>query len=137
LNPELGMIREALNVGPEDQSLWYYHHSLMLNLTEYIGRSTITPNFSVEERVTYLTREIELIKELLEDYDDIKWVYEALLEYTVGLAALERREATPDERRDLADWLEKLRSLDPMRNGRWNDVEVAHGLERHSSIASA
>jgi len=109
----------------------------MLNLTEYVGRPTITPNLSPEERVTYLTREIELIKELLEDYDDIKWIYEALLEYTVALAALEEREAEPDERRDLQHWLGKLRALDPMRSGRWNDVEAAYGLRRRPSTASA
>jgi geranylgeranyl transferase type-2 subunit alpha len=130
------MVREALNVGPEDQSLWYYHQFLMLNLTDFVGRYTITPKLSQKERVTYVTREIDDIKELLEDYDDIKWIYEALLEYTLAFIALEERAAEPEERRDMQAWLEKLKALDPKRNGRWTDLEAEQGLDRQFSASS-
>jgi geranylgeranyl transferase type-2 subunit alpha len=125
---ELNLIREALNVGPEDQSLWYYHQFLVLNLVDYTGRPTMVPNFAVEDRVTYVTREIEDIKDLLEDYDDIKWIYEALMEYTISVSQLEEREPQSEEKEDLKGWLAKLRELDPMRNGRWNDTEREYGL---------
>jgi len=94
-----------------------------MNLTDWIGRSTITPNFSLEERVTYVSREIENIQELLEDYDDIKWIYEALVEYSLALIRLEERDIEPDEKHDLKSWLDKLKKLDPQRNGRWVDLE--------------
>ena len=127
-NAELGLIREALNVGPEDQSLWYYHRYLMLNLVSPVGRPTITPAFTVEDRVTYVTRELVDIKDLLEDYNDVKLIYEALLEYTIYLCELEAREPDAGEKAQLIEWVQKLRKLDPMRNGRWADVERDHQL---------
>ncbi|KAL6864550.1 hypothetical protein J3F83DRAFT_141590 [Trichoderma novae-zelandiae] len=118
LTQELGLVRDALNVGPEDQSLWYYHQFLISQIVGDGNRPSITPNLTVEERVAYLKHEIEEIKDLLEDYDDIKWIYEALSEYTV---ALERLQQTKSSDGDLQAWLSKLRTLDPMRTGRWND----------------
>ncbi|KAJ9152300.1 Protein prenylyltransferase [Coniochaeta hoffmannii] len=121
---ELGRVKEALNVGPEDQSLWFYHQYLMSSITDYVGRATIVPNLDLEERVTYVTTEIEEIEELLEDFKDVKWIYEALLEYTLSLQQLEERELDAAEKERLGLWLGKLRELDPLRNGRWDDVEV-------------
>lgn len=120
---ELVLIRDALNVGPEDQSLWYYHQFLMLNLTEHADRPTIAGQLTVEERVAYLKQEIADIKELSEDYDDCKLIYENLMEYTVALSALEGRQPSSDEKAQLESWLSTLRKLDPMRHGRWEDVE--------------
>jgi len=117
-------VKEALNVGPEDQSLWFYHQYLMSSITDYVGRATIVPNLDLEERVTYVTTEIEEIEELLEDFKDVKWIYEALLEYTLSLQQLEERELDAAEKERLGLWLGKLRELDPLRNGRWDDVEV-------------
>ena len=125
---ELSIIQEALNVGPEDQSLWYYHQFLMLNLTDFAGRPTITPGFTDEDRISYVMREIEIIRELLDDYEDVKWIYEALVEHTLSLCQLMKRPPESDERIDLKDWLDKLREMDPMRSGRWNDMERDCGL---------
>ncbi|KAK0634748.1 hypothetical protein B0T17DRAFT_586469 [Bombardia bombarda] len=134
LDKELGLIRDALNVGPEDQSLWYYHHFLMLNLVSFVGHPTITPAFTQEDRVTYVLREIEGVKELLEDYDD-KLIYEALLDYTLYLCQLEERQPEAGERADLVVWLRKLMVIDPMRSGRWTDMEKNYGLmERRLSM---
>jgi geranylgeranyl transferase type-2 subunit alpha len=81
----------------------------------------IVTDFSAEDRIAYLTREIEEIKELAEDYDDVKWIYEALMEYTIALGELTQLD--DGEKKDLRTWLGKLRVLDPMRRGRWDDVE--------------
>ena len=123
---ELGIIREALNVGPEDQSLWFYHQLLMFDLTEYIGRPTIVPHLSLEERMTYIARELDDIRDLLSDYDDVKWIYEALFEYTLAVAKMEERPLAENERTDVEEWLAQLRKLDPKRNGRWDDLEMEH-----------
>ncbi|KAK4222056.1 hypothetical protein QBC38DRAFT_490767 [Podospora fimiseda] len=129
LDKELNMIREALNVGPGDQSLWYYHQFLVLNLVTTAGKPTITPAFTLEERISYLTREIEEIKVLLEDYDeDVQLIYEALVDYTLYFSRLEERKPTEEEREDLVSWVAKLKELDPMRNGRWVDLERDQGL---------
>lgn len=132
---ELGIIREALNVGPEDQSLWFYHQFLMTNLIDYIGRPTITPHFSHEERMTYAIRELDDIKDLLLDYDDIKWIYEALLEYTIAVTKMEERPLAENEIIEARAWLAKLRELDPMRGGRWDDVEAEYILQRRRPFA--
>ncbi|KAI1631982.1 hypothetical protein F4809DRAFT_126734 [Biscogniauxia mediterranea] len=128
LEAELDQIREALNVGPEDQSLWYYHRYLILQLVYRSKESTIVPGLTIEERIPYIEREIEDIKDLLEDYDDIKWIYEALLEYTLALGQLRQASQSTiggGKQQDdgLQTWLSKLRKLDPMQAGRWNDVE--------------
>ena len=124
---ELGLVREALNVGPEDQSLWFYHQFLMLSLTDYIGHPTITPGLAREERMTYMAREMDGMRDLLEDYDDVKWIYEALLEYTLAVAKMDgERPLENAERADTKAWLDKLRQLDPKRSGRWDDIEAEH-----------
>ncbi|RYP22840.1 hypothetical protein DL765_001436 [Monosporascus sp. GIB2] len=123
LDKELTLVKEGLNVGPEDQSLWYYHQFLMSQIANCDDRNTIAPALALDERITYLRREIDDIKDLLEDYVGIKWIYEALLEYSVALARLEERAGRNGEREDLQVWLEKVRALDPMRKARWSDVE--------------
>ncbi|KAI1123070.1 hypothetical protein F5Y10DRAFT_61480 [Nemania abortiva] len=123
LETELNLVQEALNVGPEDQSLWYYHRYLMSQVTGPQGRPTITPNLTAEQKISYLEQEVEFIKDLLQDFPGIKWPYEALLEYTLAL-----RKSRPSAEADREDdnpnfWLTKLRNLDAMQTGRWNDVE--------------
>ncbi|KAF9878493.1 geranylgeranyl transferase type-2 subunit alpha [Colletotrichum karsti] len=128
LDDELNLVREALNVGPEDQSLWYYHQFLVLNLTESENGPKIAPNLSQKERAEYVKREIDDIKELAEDYDDVVGIYKALLDYTRALPQIEERSLTDDETADLKAWMAKVRQLDPMRSGRWSDLERECGL---------
>ncbi|KAK4216216.1 hypothetical protein QBC37DRAFT_417603 [Rhypophila decipiens] len=128
LNEEFGQIFEAINVGPEDQSLWYYHHFLMLNLVSPVGHPTIAPALTRETRITYVIREIEQIKELLEDYDDVQLIYEALIDYTLFLCQFLERKPDGSERAELVSWLDKVKKLDPMRSGRWADLERDCGL---------
>ncbi|KAI1434029.1 hypothetical protein GGR50DRAFT_449347 [Xylaria sp. CBS 124048] len=130
LDTELGMVQEALNVGPEDQSLWYYHRYLMSQIVASEGgKATITPNLTHEQKISYLEQEIEFIKDLLEDFETIKWPYEALLEYTLTLLKLRRPGSLGDgddgqeEDSHPKYWLAKLRKLDAMQTGRWDDVE--------------
>ncbi len=123
LDKELAYIKEALNVGPEDQSLWYYHQFLMSQIVNCQSQTTIVPALTREERAGYLKREIDDIKDLLDDYADIKWIYEALLECSLALQRLEKDEGNDSGKEDVTPWLEKVRTLDPMRRGRWGDVE--------------
>ncbi|KAI1496519.1 hypothetical protein F5X99DRAFT_66507 [Biscogniauxia marginata] len=126
LEEELNQVREALNVGPEDQSLWYYHRYLILQLVDRTGKSTIAPGLTIKARVSYVEREIDDIKDFLEDYEDIKWIYEALLEYTLALRQLNHTGLSNGEcnqQDNIQNWLAKLRKLDPMQAGRWDDVE--------------
>ncbi|RSM08343.1 hypothetical protein CEP52_004739 [Fusarium oligoseptatum] len=128
LDKELDLVREALNVGPEDQSLWYYHQFLVLNLADPAGSRQIAPSLTVDQRKSYIDREVTDIKDLLEDYKDIKWIYEALIEYAVALNQLTGQAPESEYKKDVASWLAKLKELDPMRNGRWADLEKQLGL---------
>lgn len=121
-------MKQGLNVGPEDQSLWFYHQYLMSNVTDYVGQPTIIPKLEFKDRVTYVTTELEDLEEILEDFSDVKWIYEALLEYTLSLQRLEERQPDAAEKERLGVWLRKLRELDPLRNGRWDDVEAEYKL---------
>ncbi|KAK4139412.1 uncharacterized protein C8A04DRAFT_33093 [Dichotomopilus funicola] len=134
-NQELELIHNALNVGPEDQSLWYYHQFLVLNLVSpnqpnptTPSQALIVPDLPLADRIGYLTSEINLIDELLEDYDDVKSIYEALFEYRLYQTQLEGRQPDEREKEELARWLGKLKQLDPMRSGRWADLEKEVGL---------
>ncbi|KND94315.1 Geranylgeranyl transferase type-2 subunit alpha, partial [Tolypocladium ophioglossoides CBS 100239] len=129
LDVELALVRNALNVGPEDQSIWYYHQYLLLNLAEARGHRAIAPRLAMYDRKLYITDEIANIRELLQDYTDIKWIYEALIEYTLILCQLDSRPLNGLQREDVAHWLGKLRDLDPKRSGRWGDLETELGLE--------
>ena len=125
---ELELIHGAVNVGPEDQSLWYYHQFLLQNLVSRDERESVVPNLGTAERVSYIRAEIEEIKDLLEDYDDIKWIYEELMGCTLAAAEVEEREMNEEEKGEMREWLGKLKGLDPMRKGRWDDEEKRYGL---------
>ncbi|KAI1471846.1 protein prenylyltransferase [Daldinia caldariorum] len=125
LEEELDLVREALNVGPEDQSLWYYHQYLVSQIVNRARNPTIAPALTTAERTAYVKKEIDNINDLLEDYEDVKWIYESLLEYTIALKSFGEQVEDP------AKWLAKVRALDPMRAGRWDDVEKQLGATQH------
>ncbi|PHH89393.1 hypothetical protein CDD83_6151 [Cordyceps sp. RAO-2017] len=130
LAAELNYVREALNLGPEDQSLWYYHRLLVAQIANPPNQHVIAPRLSDQERATYLRREIEEIRDLLEDYAEVQWIYEALLECILALERLEGGTGRiQDESLGLQALLAKLRAMDPMRAGRWDAIEGHAALQ--------
>jgi len=117
---ELAFIQQGVFTDPYDQSLWYYHHFLFSELGETNGNAFMTLTNS--DRGTYLENEIEAIKDLLEDTDDCKWVYHALVTYAAQYLQVNagNKLVTMAE---IKSWLGELRKLDPMRNKRWDDWE--------------
>jgi len=95
----------------------------MTTLVDYVGHATITPNFTEEERIEYVTRQLVNLKDMMDGAEDCKWIYIALLEYTLALCRMEGREPRDDEKEDCASWLVEVRKLDPLRSGRWDDLE--------------
>ena len=122
LESELNLMQEAL-IDPYNQSPWFYHQFLMSTLSPHVPcDGAIVLDLTDTDRIQYYEREIDQIKEILEDFDDCKWIYEALLRYTVTLSQLEgglEKSSTAE----MQDWLAKLRHLDPFRSGRWNDLQ--------------
>ncbi|KAG5940457.1 hypothetical protein E4U59_002442 [Claviceps monticola] len=123
LEQELATVHEALNVGPEDQSLWYYHRYLIHAILGAHGQGLIVRDFSTRNRQKYLEEEVAFIKDLLEDYVDVKWIYEALVEYTLTASTLTNDWHRQTSQSLMSVWLKKLRELDTNRTGRWDELE--------------
>lgn len=87
----------------------------------------MAPNLTEDDRLEYVKKEIEFIEEMLEDLDDCKWVYQALINCSL-LQSKIRRKLEDREKKRVRDWLDKLKVLDPLRTGRWVDLEHSLNL---------
>jgi len=123
LDNEFDMMRNALWTDSSDQSLWFYYQFLMTTLVDHVGHKTIVPNFTHTDRAEYVERQLVDLQDMLDGAEDCKWIYNALLEYTLALCEMQERQPSYDEKEDLKTWLAELRNLDQARSGRWNDVE--------------
>lgn len=128
LDSELRLISEAINTDPFDQSIWFYHQYLMSTLSPGCPpQDRIVLDLDNGERQRYYEHEMEYIREILEDEGDCKWIYEALL--FLATAYLEVDGGTSAfTTKDMRAWLDELKRLDPLRRGRWED------LERHLNL---
>ena len=76
---------------PYQQSAWFYYQFLITTLAGYAGHATITPNLTPEDRVEYVTRQLVILKDMLDGAEDCKWIYNALIDYTMALCRMEER----------------------------------------------
>jgi geranylgeranyl transferase type-2 subunit alpha len=128
LGTELSLICEAINTDPFDQSIWFYHQYLLSTMSPSCpSHQLIVRDLSNGERQKYYEHEMEYIREILEDETDCRWIYEGLLglaeaylEVDAGTGALTTA--------DMRAWLDELKRLDPLRRGRWEDLEKKLGL---------
>jgi geranylgeranyl transferase type-2 subunit alpha len=119
LNQELDMMQDAL-IDPFNQSAWFYHQYLMSTLAiDCAPDIAIVNDLSDPERERYFEQEIERIKEILDEYDDCKWIYQALVQCHVDAG---RTGAISGK--EVKIWLDELKRLDPMRLNRWNDLQA-------------
>ncbi|KAK5958659.1 Rab geranylgeranyltransferase [Knufia fluminis] len=121
LDEEIKLIQKAL-FDPYDQSLWFYHQSLMSTFDPETAAASMAPELSNDDRLGYVKAEQEFIEDLLEDAEDSKWVYQALMECALIEARLTGG-LSADVRTKIRGWLVKLKELDPLRSGRWADTE--------------
>lgn len=122
LDDEFELIQTALT-DPFNQSAWDYHAFLMGTTSlESSAAGLIVRDFTNHDRVIYYEREMDRIKEMLEVDDDCKLIYQALLQYAASYLDIEggNKYVTTQEMRH---WLAKLRELDTLRRGRWDDLE--------------
>ncbi|KAF2154239.1 geranylgeranyl transferase type 2 subunit alpha [Myriangium duriaei CBS 260.36] len=120
---ELALAAELLwaATDPKDQSLWFYHQDLMATLDPAAeAKFRLIKSPSDEERRGYIDGQMEGIKEILEDNEDCKWIYQALL----GLSELYEKVGGQPDKADMQDWLDRLEKLDPLRKGRWADLST-------------
>ena len=123
LDAELDLVTRALYTDPYDQSLWFYHQYLMSTLDASNSQATsILDPCTHEDRRVYLERELDSIRDMLDGAEDCKYIYQALLEHSkqyVDVGGDPRKVSM----QDLKQWLLTLRKIDPLREGRWHDLE--------------
>jgi geranylgeranyl transferase type-2 subunit alpha len=120
---EFELITQALYTDPYDQSLWFYHQYLMSAMDEKNPqRPDILLDVSNADRMHYLDQELENVKEMLDGAEDCKYIYQALLDYSMRYLEIEggNNKFTTQE---MKQWLEELRKIDPLREGRWSDLQ--------------
>ncbi|KAF2460613.1 hypothetical protein BDY21DRAFT_335887 [Lineolata rhizophorae] len=122
---ELALIHKALYTDPYDQSLWYYHNYLLQHFDPAQQQSATTTIYSPsnEESIHWLRHELDLLRELCDDEDGCRWIYQALVECSTIYTEVDR-DTQHTLTRDLQLWLQKLQDLDPLRFKRWKDAEA-------------
>lgn len=123
LDTELDLVERALYTGDNDQSLWFYHQNLMCTFDPRHGAESMTPNLSREERMQYVHAEFEKVQEMLDGAEDCKWIYLALIQ--LSLLHQELAGTWPVEVKQVTDWIGQLQTLDPLRSGRWKDLNTS------------
>lgn len=122
LDDEFALVLDAM-VDPNNQSVWFYHQYLMSTLAPSLSReAAVVLDLNNGDRVRIYEREMENIREMLEDFEDCKWIYQSLLQYAKEYLDVEagNKALTTMEMRG---WLAKLKELDPLRMERWDDLE--------------
>jgi len=122
---EFELITEAIytDAYPYAQSVWFYHQFLMTTLIDPVGHLVITPHFTQKDRIDYVSEQLGSLKEMLDGAEDCKWIYNALLEYTLAVCQMKELEPHSEEKKNCKLWLSELRKLDSLRSGRWDDLE--------------
>lgn len=126
LDNEIALIHDAL-FDPYDQSLWFYHQNLLCTFDPDRASQTFAPLLSDSVRLDYLSKEVGFIKELLDDFSDCKWIYQALIDCKLLASKIQGFMSEPDQG-EVKAWLIELKSLDQLRGGRWVDLEKKLGV---------
>ena len=81
---------------------------------------------SNEQRLEYVSNELENLSEMLDGAEDCKWIYQFLLQLCAIYKELSKD--WPPERAKMSAWIAELHKLDPLRGGRWVDLRTSLGL---------
>ena len=120
---ELERIQEAIWTDSSNQSAWFYHQNLMCTLDPGYEKKVMAPNLTNDERLQYISNEMDSISELLVDAEgspDCKWMYQSLIEMSRLYMNLSNR--WPSQADHVDEWIIELQKLDPARRGRWQDL---------------
>jgi len=115
---EFELVRNAMYTDPEDQSVWVYHRWL-------VGSG---------EDAELLKREIQAIRELLEEEAGSKWCMESLVHYQTLLIRGHYTALGDEEcdrlRANSLELLRQLEVLDPLRRQRYRDLALTVPLNQ-------
>jgi geranylgeranyl transferase type-2 subunit alpha len=94
----------------------------MATFDPVLAPRSFAPDCPNSERLQYIYREKETILDMLDGFEDCKWIYHALIHCTLIAAKIEGS-VSREGRAEVLGWLAELRKLDPLREGRWADFE--------------
>jgi len=86
----------------------------------YASKS-MAPNLTLEERKEYLLLEIEKVADMLDGADTCKWIYQSLIHLRMLYKELSKDSPTQPD--GTVRELKALLELDPLRAGRWIDLQ--------------
>ena len=87
---------------------------------KYASRSML-PSLPSTARLKYIKNELDKLLDMLDGDEDCKWIYKAIIQLSITHRTLEDK--WPVAQYEINSWISKLRILDPLREGRWNDLE--------------
>ena len=88
-----------------------------------LAPQTIAPKLTNDERMSYVSTEIDTIIDAREGAEDCKYISQTLIELVTLYNKLSNGEVPPQAQNGtLRKWFEDLRGLDPKRGGRWDDL---------------
>lgn len=147
LEDELALVHRNVATNPHDSALWFYHRWLVTSNAEGT-RDCVAPGMAPRVKVMMVRDEVEGLKELVEGGVEGRGILKALVGY-VGLLQRLRREAQVQggqeeegeeeeedeeevdearEREEMKAWLQRLVVIDPMRAGRYRDLQLGVGV---------
>ena len=92
----------------------------MCTFDPQLSPNTMAPNLTNEERLEYISIEIDKVMEMFEGAEKCKWIYQSLIQLCLVYRAIAT--SWPLQGKGLRSWMIELESLDPLRKGRWTDV---------------
>ncbi|KAK6345670.1 Rab geranylgeranyltransferase [Orbilia javanica] len=129
LDGELGEMQTAVYTDPYDQSIQLYNHWLLLESCSSSSNTTTDKVFplTTSQKSETLVRTLEWMRELLDEEPECRLLLEEMIFVGGLLRELGDSEETVDGeeiRADMKGWLEKLMQVDPMRGGRWRELQA-------------
>lgn len=118
---ELELIQRALYADSNDQSLWFYHQYLVSTFDPKYFNGSIAPHLTLDQRLEYISREFNKVLEMLDGAEDCKWIYQSLIQVSMLHNTLSNDWPAPWDQ--IQSWIRELKRLDPLRMGRWHDIE--------------
>lgn len=82
---------------------------------------SIAPHLSSDQRLEYIGLEFKKVLEMLDGGEDCKWIFQSLIQISILYNTFSNDWPAPLDQ--IQNWIHELKRLDPLRVGRWHDIE--------------